>query len=126
MSYFCETVVMLLCGTIRSQSFCQRPLSKWAHLAVEVFVLSGLHALRPTPYNLSWGLASGRWRWPGCTGARCIFSFWENFARLPRRTMLAFLLPEIVIEVAYMTAEAILLSGIVSSKYFRERQVVAK
>ena len=37
-----------------------------------------------------------------------------------------FLLPEIVIEVAYMTLEAFLLSGIVSSKYCRERQVVAK
>ena len=31
--------------------------------------------------------------------------------------MLAFLLPEIVIEVAYMTFEAFLFSGIVSSKY---------
>ena len=40
--------------------------------------------------------------------------------------MFAFLLPEFVIEVAYMTAEAFLLSGIVSSKYCRERQVVAE
>ena len=39
--------------------------------------------------------------------------------------MFAFLLPEIVIEVAYMTVEAFLLSGVVSSKYCRERQVVA-
>ena len=31
--------------------------------------------------------------------------------------MLAFLLPEIVIEVAYMTVGAFLFSGIVSSKY---------
>ena len=38
--------------------------------------------------------------------------------------MFAFLLPEIMIEVAYMTVEAFLLSGIVSSKYCRERQVV--
>ena len=38
---------------------------------------------------------------------------------------LNFLLPEIVIGVAYMTVEAFLLSGIVSSKYCRERQVVA-
>ena len=47
---------------------------------------------------------------PGCLGGL-------NFA---------FLLPEIVFEVAYMTVEACLLSGIVSSKYCRERQVVAK
>ena len=40
--------------------------------------------------------------------------------------MFAFLLPEIVIEVAYMTVEVCLPSGIVSSKYCRERQVVAK
>ena len=31
--------------------------------------------------------------------------------------MFAFLLPEIVIKVAYMTVEAFLFSGIVSSKY---------
>ena len=40
--------------------------------------------------------------------------------------MFAFLLPEIVIEVAYMTVEVFLLSEIVSSKYCRERQVVAE
>ena len=40
--------------------------------------------------------------------------------------MFAFLLPEIVIEVAYMTVEAFLHSGIVSSKYCRECQVIAE
>ena len=40
--------------------------------------------------------------------------------------MFTSLLPEIVIEVAYMTAEAFLLSGIVSCKYCRDRQVVAE
>ena len=40
--------------------------------------------------------------------------------------MSAFLLPEIVVKAAYMTAEAFLLSGIVSSKNCRERQVVAE
>ena len=39
--------------------------------------------------------------------------------------MYAFLLPEIVIEVAYITVEVFLLSGIVSSKYCRKGQVVA-
>ena len=59
---------------------------KVARLMVEAFVLSGLHALRPIPRNLTWGLALGRRRWPVCTRARRIFSFWEDFARLPRRT----------------------------------------
>ena len=40
--------------------------------------------------------------------------------------MFAFLMPEIVIKVAYMTVETFLLSGSVSSKYCRERQVVAE
>ena len=40
--------------------------------------------------------------------------------------MFAFLLPEIVIEVAYMAVEEFLLSGVVSSKYCREGQVVAE
>ena len=35
--------------------------------------------------------------------------------------MFALLLPEIVIEVAYMTVEAFLLSGVYNSKYFRKR-----
>ena len=60
---------------------------KVAHLMVEAFVLSGSHAQRPMPHNLSYGLASGRRRWLVCTRARRIFSFWEKFARLPRRTI---------------------------------------
>ena len=41
--------------------------------------------------------------------------------------MFAFLLPEIVIKVAYKAAEAFLLSGIVSSSnYCRECQVVTE
>ena len=40
--------------------------------------------------------------------------------------MFAFLLLKNAIEVVYMTVEAFLLSGIVSSKYCRERQVVAE
>ena len=40
--------------------------------------------------------------------------------------MFAFLLPEIMFKVAYMTVEAFFLSGIVSSKYCRECQVVAE
>ena len=40
--------------------------------------------------------------------------------------MLAFLLPEIVIKMAYMMIEEVFLSGIVSSTYCREGQVVAE
>ena len=40
--------------------------------------------------------------------------------------MFAFFLLVFMIEVAYLTAEAFMLSGIVSSKYRRERQVVAE
>ena len=35
---------------------------KMAHLMVDAFVLSGSHALKPMPHNLSWGLSSGRRR----------------------------------------------------------------
>ena len=101
--------------------FLQEVVAKVAHLTVEAFVLSGSYALRPMPHNLSRGLASRRRHWPVCTRARRIFSFWENFARLPRRTKCSHSccqesLPGIVIEVAYMTIETCLLSGIVSSK----------
>ena len=42
--------------------FLQEVVAKVAHLTVEVFVLSGSHALRPMPHNLSWGFASARRR----------------------------------------------------------------
>ena len=45
-----------------SAVFLQEVVAKVAHLTVEAFVLSGLHALRPMPHNLSWGLASARRR----------------------------------------------------------------
>ena len=84
---------------------------------VEAFVLSGSHALRSMPHSLSRRLASARPRWPVCTRVRRIFSFLGNFCQVALEDyMFAFLLPEIVIEVAYMTAEAFLLSGKVSSK----------
>ena len=40
--------------------FSQEVVAKVAYLTVEAFVLSGSHALRPMPHNLSWGLASAR------------------------------------------------------------------
>ena len=42
--------------------FLQEVVAKVAHMTVEAFVLSVLHALRPMPHNLSWGLASARRR----------------------------------------------------------------
>ena len=53
---------MLPRGAICSQSFFQEVVAKVAHMTVEAFVLSGLHAVRPMPHNLSWGLASARRR----------------------------------------------------------------
>ena len=57
-SSFCKNVAMLPRGTMCSQSFCKRSWPKW-RTDCEAFVLSGSHALRPMPYNLSWGLARG-------------------------------------------------------------------
>ena len=42
--------------------FLQEVVAKVAHMTVEAFVLSGSHAVRPMPHNLSWGLASARRR----------------------------------------------------------------
>ena len=42
--------------------FLQEVVAKVAHMSVEVFVLSGSHAVGPMPHNLSWGLASARRR----------------------------------------------------------------
>ena len=77
---------MLSHGTICSQLFLPEVVIKVAHLSVKAFVLSGSHALRSALHNLAWGLASARRRWPVCTIAGRIFSFWEDLARLPRRT----------------------------------------
>ena len=66
--------------------FLQEVVAKVVHMTVEAFVLSGSHALRPMPHNLSWGLASARRRGHSVhTRVRRIFTFWENFARMPRR-----------------------------------------
>ena len=42
--------------------FLEEVVAKVAHMTVEAFVLSGSHALRTMPHNLSWGLASARRR----------------------------------------------------------------
>ena len=42
--------------------FLEEVVAKVAHMTVEAFVLSGSHALRPMPHNLSWGFASARRR----------------------------------------------------------------
>ena len=43
--------------------FSQEVVAKVAHLTIEAFVLSGSHALRLMPHNLSWVLASARRNW---------------------------------------------------------------
>ena len=117
---------MLPRGAICSQSFVQEVLAKVAHMTVEAFVLSGSHAVRPMPHNLSWGLASARRRGHSVHEGRAHVLVGEFCQVASEGRIFAFLLPEIVIEVAYMTVEVCLPSGIVSSKYCRERQVVAK
>ena len=42
--------------------FLQEVVAKVAQTTVEAFVLSRSHALRPMPHNLSWRIASARWR----------------------------------------------------------------
>ena len=65
--------------------FLQEVVAKVAHMTVEAFVLSGSHALRPMPYNCHGGSLQRGGVGTVCTRVRRIFSFWENFARLPRR-----------------------------------------
>ena len=85
-SSFCENVAMFCLAGRYVRNLFARGRGQSGALTVEAFVLSGSHALRPMPHNLSWGLASGRRRWSMCPRARRISSFWEDFARLPRRT----------------------------------------
>ena len=51
-----------LAGRYVRNFFFQEIVAKVAHMTVEAFVLSGSHAVRPIPHNLSWGLASARRR----------------------------------------------------------------
>ena len=67
--------------------FLQEVVAKVAHMTVEAFVLSGSHALRSMPHNLSRELASARRCGHGVHEGQAHFSFWENFARLPWNTM---------------------------------------
>ena len=62
--------------------FLQEVVAKVAHMTVEAFVLSGSHAVRPMPHNLSWGLASARQRvGTVCTRAGGILS-WGEFCQV--------------------------------------------
>ena len=60
---FCENVAMLPRRDDMFAIFLQEIVAEVAHLTVEGFVLSGPHALRPMPHNLSCRLVSGRRRW---------------------------------------------------------------
>ena len=61
--------------------FLQEFVAKVAHLTVEAFLLSGSHALRPMPHNLSWGLALARRRWHSVHEGQAHFfvlgEFWQ-------------------------------------------------
>ena len=85
---------------------------KVANSMVEAFVLSRSHALRPMPHNLSCGLASGRRRWPVHEGQAHFLVLREICQVASEDYMFAFLLPEVVIEVAYMTVEAFCSRGL--------------
>ena len=94
--------------------FLQDVVAKVTHMTVETFVLSGSHALRPMPHNLSWRLASARRRGHSVHEGQAHFLVLGEFCQVASEgCIFAFLLPEIVIEVAYMTAEAFLLSGVI-------------
>ena len=104
--------------------FLQEVVANVAHLTVKAFVLSESHALKPMPHNLSRGLASARRLWHSVHEGQALFLVLGELCQVASEDkMFAILLPEIVVEGAYMTVEAFLLPGIVSSKYCRERQV---
>ena len=94
--------------------FLQEVVAKVVHVPVEAFVLSGSYALRPMPHNLSWGFASARWRGHSVHEGQAHFLVSGEFCQVASEgKIFAFLLPEIVIEMAYMTAGAFLLSGVI-------------
>ena len=83
-------------------------------MTVEAFVLSGPHALRPMPHNLLWGLASARRRGHSVHEGQAHFPILGEFCQVASESLIfAFVLPEIVIEMEYMTTEAFLLSGVI-------------
>ena len=55
--------------------FLQEVVAKVAHMTVEAFVLSGSHALRPMPHNMSWGLVSARRRRHCARGPDAFYRF---------------------------------------------------
>ena len=91
--------------------FLQEVVAKVAQMTVGAFVLSGSHAVRPMPHNLSWGLASARRRGHSMHEGRAHFLVGEFCQVASEGGIFAFLLPEIVIEVAYMTVEAFFALG---------------
>ena len=66
--------------------FLQEVVTKVAHLNVEAFVLSGSHALDRCPTIFDGGSLRRGGVGTVCTRVRRILWFWENLAKLPRRT----------------------------------------
>ena len=94
--------------------FLQEVVAKVAHMTVEAFVLSGSHALRPMPRNLSWGLASARRRGHSVHEGQAHFFALGEFCQVAMEyNVFAFGLPELGVKVTHLTAEEFLLSGVV-------------
>ena len=62
--------------------FLQEVVAKVVHMTVEAFVLSGTHALRPMPHNLSWGLASAMRRGHSVHEGRAYFRVLGEFCQV--------------------------------------------
>ena len=94
--------------------FLKEVVTKVAHMTVEAFVLSGLHALRPMPHNLSWGLASARRRGHSVHEGQAHFLVLGKFYQVAMEyNVFAFGLPELGVKVTHLMAEEFLFSGVV-------------
>ena len=92
------------------RNFLQEVVAKGVHLIVEAFVLSRSHALRPMPHM---GARFGEAALASVHEGRAHFLVLGELCQVASKDyMFAFLLPEIVIEVAYMTVEAFCSRGL--------------
>ena len=94
--------------------FLKEVVAKVAHMTVEAFVLSGLHALRSMPHNLSWGLASARRRGHSVHEGQAHFLVLGEFRQVTMEyNVFAFGLSELGVKVTHLMAEEFLFSGVV-------------
>ena len=125
-SYFCENVAMLPRGTIYSQSFARGHDQFGALNGRDVCAFGVARAQADAPQFVI-GARFGEAALASVHKGQAHFLVLGEFCQVASvGYMFAFLLLEVVIEVAYMTVEAFFLSGIVSGKYCRDCQVVAE